>query len=129
MTTLSSLLAPFGALRLEALAYALVSAYDGDIADAERARFVDVVGDRIPGPRDTLAAAFEALAGALRDRLDAFEPEAIEMLEAAREDDALADRVLAAARRAVVADEILAAREEVAVARIAHAIGRDPNEA
>ena len=100
-------------------AYALVTVYDYEVSDLEVDRWVELVG----GDGD----AFRALAQALKERMDATTVWAASVLSEVRGDPAAVERVVNAARLAVVADEALERREEVAVALVAEALGIDPS--
>ena len=111
-----------------AAAFAYVSCADGELAPAERERFL-AFAEAEPGLATDAAQAaagrFDARAAAFREDFAAAERDAFEVIGRVR-GSAHADSVLRAAQVAVVADERLADVEEAAVARVCEALGIDP---
>lgn len=106
-------------VRAATVAYALVTAYDHDVAELEIGRYLQLVhgDDASAGP------AFAALAKAMQADLDAATRWATRSLAQFRHDDTLVQAAAEAARVAAVADAELAPREEVAMKIVADALG------
>ncbi|MFK7988605.1 MAG: hypothetical protein AB8I08_21475 [Sandaracinaceae bacterium] len=102
--------------RAKTVAFALVSAYDHEIADAEVRRYAELIGGD--------AAAFRALATAMKADLEHASDWVRAELARSREN---ADEVIRAARVAMISDDRLRPREEVALNLVAVAVGLDPD--
>lgn len=102
-------------------AFALVTAYDHEVSEREIARYVELVGG--DGP------AFGALATAMKDDLDRATAWMMAVLATTDRDRVNVDAILDAGRAAIVADEEIRPREELALRLVAQALGLDPDDA
>ncbi|MCA9604032.1 MAG: TerB family tellurite resistance protein [Myxococcales bacterium] len=102
-------------------AFALVTAYDHEVSDREVARYTELVGGD--------GEAFAALARAMKDDLDRATAWMMAVLATTDRDRVHVDAILDAGRAAVVADEEIRPREELALQLVAQALGLNPDEA
>ena len=105
------------AVHARTAAFALVTAYDHEVSEREVARYVELVGGDAP--------AFGALATAMKGDLDRATAWVLAVLATSDRDAVAVDEVLEAARAAVVADEEIRPREELALRLVAQALGVD----
>jgi hypothetical protein len=99
-------------------AFALVTAYDHEVSDREIARYTELIGGD--------GGAFEVLARAMKDDLDRATAWMMAVLATTDRTTVNVDAILAAARAAIVADEQVRPREELALRIVASALGLDP---
>ena len=112
-------------------AYLLAALADARIETLEEARFFGgVVNDPAFRRLDAAALTLEyaRLHGALREDYAAAEKEILAAVASVSADAAAAEAVKIAARHAVIADHKLRPQEELALARIAGALGIGPGE-
>jgi len=102
-------------------AFALVTAYDHEISEREIARYVDLIGGD--------GEAFGKLATAMKDDLDRATAWMMAVLATTDRGQVNVDAILAAGRAAIVADEEIRPREELALRIVAQALGVDPDDA
>ncbi|MCB9597061.1 MAG: TerB family tellurite resistance protein [Sandaracinaceae bacterium] len=101
-------------------AFALVTAYDHEVSEREIARYVELVGG--DGP------AFGALATAMKEDLDRATAWMMAVLATMERTEVRVEEILSAGRAAIVADEEIRPREELALRLVAQAIGLDPDD-
>lgn len=107
-------------------AYLLVALADARLARIEEARFLDGVvhdGAFSNFGASALASEYNRLHAALLDDYDQAEAEILTAIAAHRSNPAVAAAVREAARQAVIADQELRPQEDLALARIARALG------
>jgi len=110
-------------------AYLLVALADARLERIEEARFLDGVvhGRAFSGfSASALAAEYNRLHAALLEDYDAAEAEILTAVAEHRGDPTVAAAVREAARQAVIADQELQPQEDLALARIARALGIAP---
>jgi len=108
------------AVRARTIAFALVTAYDHDVSDAEVERFTQLIGGA--------GEAFRALATTMKRDLDGATEWARGYLAEARGEADSVQPIVEAARVAAIADSQLAEREEIALRIVAVAVGLDPDD-
>lgn len=112
-------------------AFLLVAVADARIETIEEARFLGGVVNH-PAFRsfssEALAAEYNRLVAALAADYDAAEAEILSALAAVKKDARALEAAKIAARHAVIADDFLKPQEEVALGRIARALGVDPDD-
>ena len=114
--------------RALAAAYALVATADGDVSDAEKTRFEALLCTKDPVPAEVTAIASDANALATRMMKD-FDPAyrivSARLKELADRTDGLEARnlVIDMARALIVADGVIAGREETVLKLIAQNLG------
>ncbi|MEM9493323.1 MAG: TerB family tellurite resistance protein [Myxococcota bacterium] len=116
-------------LRAVSGAFAAVACADGVLDEKEVDMFLDMVRDSNAFTRVDLAALeqhFRNLATAILGDFEAGRKRALEEIAAARGNDKHTALVVSAAQIAIVADEKLRAREEVALRQICEVLGLDP---
>lgn len=112
-------------------AYLLVAFADARVASVEEARFLGgVVNDAAFRhiAASALAGEYSRLYAALAADYDATESEILAAVATVKDDVRAADAVKVAARHAVVADQHLKPQEDLALARIARALGIEPGD-
>ena len=107
-------------------AYLLAAYADACVAKIEEARFLGgVVNDpafRRFAPED-LASEYSRLLALLSADYEAAEAEILGAIAASRNDAGVVKAIMVAARHAVIADQVLKPQEELALGRIAGALG------
>ncbi len=111
-------------------AYLVVALADARVATIEEARFLGgVVND--PAFRrfapNALADEYTRLLNGLQADFDATQAEILSAISAIRDDPQAVAAVKVAARQAIIADQILKPQEDLVLARIAGALGLDPD--
>ncbi len=126
---LDNLLSRFGddVVKAVVAAFALVTVYDDDVAEAEIGRFVEHISDLSEVPPRTAETLFVELTDAMRANRDAAEQAVLEYVTAVKDEPDAAKKVQQAARIAAVADVHLDVRETVILQSIAEALGVDPD--
>jgi tellurite resistance protein len=112
-------------------AYLLVAFADARVATIEEARFLGgVVNDPAfkPFSSSELANEYTRLLTALGDDYDAAEAEILSAVGSVKRDMRAVEAVKVAARHAVIADQVLKPQEDLALARVARALGVDPED-
>lgn len=110
-------------------AYLLVALADARVESIEEARFLGgVVND--PAFRsfssEALAGEYSRLLAALKADYGAAEAEILSAVASIKRDSKVVEAVKVSARHAVIADQRLKPQEEVALGRIARALGIEP---
>ncbi|NWG92576.1 MAG: tellurite resistance TerB family protein [Parvularculaceae bacterium] len=112
-------------------AYLLVAFADARVATIEEARFLGgVVNDPAfkPFTPSELADEYTRLLASLGADYDAAEKEILRAVESVKRDKRAVEAVKVAARHAVIADQALKPQEDLALARLARALGVDPKD-
>lgn len=112
-------------------AYLLGAFADARVERTEEARFLGgVVNDpafRMFSPGE-LASEYTRLLAALGDDYDAAEAEILGAIASVRNNRRAVEAIKVSARHAVIADQKIKPQEDVALARIARALGLDPED-
>jgi tellurite resistance protein len=112
-------------------AYLLVALSDARLDRIEEARFLDGVVHEPVFARfaaESLAAEYNRLRGAVEADYDSAEAEILTAIALYRSDKAVAAAVREAARQAIIADQELKPQEDLALSRIARALGIAPED-
>lgn len=112
-------------------AYLLVAYADARVATVEEARFLGgVVNDPAFAaiPSAALAGEYNRLHAALAADYDGTEAEILTAIGAVKRSGRSSEAVKVAARHAIIADQLLKPQEELVLARIARALGVDPDD-
>ena len=107
-------------------AYLLAAFADARVATIEEARFLGGVVNDPAFKRfapETLAAEYSRLLALLGADYDAAEAEILAAIAASKNDADVVKSIKIAARHAVIADQVLKPQEELALGRIARALG------
>ena len=125
---LDNLLSRFGddVVKAVVAAYALVTVYDDDVAEAEVGRFVEHISELSEVPPRTAETLFVELTDAMRADRDAAEEAALGYIRAVKDEPGAASKIQKSARIAAVADVHLDVRETVILQSIAETLGVDP---
>ncbi|MFZ5617866.1 MAG: hypothetical protein ACOZAA_11170 [Pseudomonadota bacterium] len=111
--------------------YLLVALADARVESIEEARFLGgVVNDPAfrSFPPEALAGEYSRLLAALKENYEAAEAEILNAVAAVKRDGKVVEAVKVSARHAVIADQRLKPQEDVALGRIARALGIEPED-
>lgn len=108
-------------------AFALVACYDHDVAQVETDRFANLVREFVDDASlPAVVDAFSDLTTHMLRDFDEGRKQVLEIVAASRGNRARSQRIIRAAQAAIVADEVLDEREELALADLCEALGLDP---